>query len=593
MSVELADVELNMVKSPADAEAFLRWLGERRPGMLSIDTETTGFEWWTPQFTRLVQFGDAATGWTVSAREWLGVIRMALERYDGPVAFHNAKFDLHALENAGLPTPDWSRVQDTVALHHLQDSNRQHGLKPLSVARYGWAAGAADKMLKDGFKRNGWSWATVPEDFEAYGLYAAMDTVLTARAYDEIMPDIQRRGMSDCYEREMECMATMFRCEKRGMLVDPVYALNLRDRWAAEIAVLRAELAGYGLDNPGSPKQVAEALSLGGWDPSEFTETGLPKLDKVILAEIMSELGVPAEIAVRVQRYRRLVKWTSAYLDAFLGKRSDDQWRTHPSINVLGARTGRMSITGPPLQTLPKGPEIRHCILPYEGDSLWAVDYDAQELRLFAHFAQERGLMDAIATGQDMHRYTAALVYGVPYDEVPDNLRQIAKNTRYSQLYGAGAAKIASTAGVPVSDIEHFIKASDGVFPGIPEFMRYVDLTGRQRLADSGQPYVWTWGGRYLPADPDKIYSLVNYLIQGTAADLIKDRIVRLDKAGYGDWIIAPVHDELLFSVPPDGAECMPDIADIMSAKTEFSVPITVESTGPFSTWGAKYMEGH
>lgn len=593
MSAELADVELNMVTTPEEADQFLRWLGERRPGMLAVDTETTGFEWWTPQFTRLVQFGDAMTGWTVSARDWLGVIRMALTRYDGPIAFHNAKFDLHALENAGLPIPDWSRVQDTVALHHLQDSNRSHGLKPLSVERYGWAAGCADKMLKEGFKRNGWNWATVPEDFEPYGLYAAMDTVLTARAYDEIMPDIKRRGMSDCYEREMECMATMFRCERRGMLVDPVYALNLRDRWAAEIAALRAELAGYGLDNPGSPKQVAEALSLGGWDPSEFTETGQPKLDKVILAEIMSELGVPAEIAVRVQRYRRLVKWTSAYLDAFLGKRSDAAWRTHPSINVLGARTGRMSITGPPLQTLPKGPEIRHCILPYEGDSLYAIDYDAQELRLFAHFAQERGLMEAFETGQDLHRYTAALAYGVPYDDVTDTQRGTAKNTRYSQLYGAGPAKIASTAGVSVSEIEHFIRASDSVFPGIPEFMQHVDLTGRQRLADSGQPYVWTWGGRYLPCDPDKIYTLVNYLIQGTAADLIKDRIVRLDKAGYGDWIIAPVHDELLFSVPPDGVEYMDDVATIMEARSEFSVPITVERSGPFSTWGTKYMEGH
>jgi DNA polymerase-1 len=251
-----------------------------------------------------------------------------------------------------------------------------------------------------------------------------------------------------------------------------------------------------------------------------------------------------------------------------------------------------MSITGPPLQTLPKGPQIRHCILPEPGHSMYAVDYDAQELRLFASYAQEQGLIGAFAEGKDLHSYTASLVYGIPYDDVTKDspLRQIAKNTRFAQLYGAGPDKIAQTAGVAVHLIEEFIETSDQVFPGIPHFMQFIDNTARTRLAKEKVAYVWSHGGRFLPADPDKLYSLVNYLIQGSASDILKTKIIELDMAGYGDWIICPVHDELLFNVPNGSEDEMPKIKDIMEDHTSFTVPLTCSVTGPLKTWGEAYQ---
>jgi DNA polymerase-1 len=584
-------VMLNRVDSVEDAAEFLRWLGERRP-ILAIDTETTGLEWWTPGFARLVQFGDGMTGWTVSIRNWRGVAETALKSYSGPVVMHNAAFDMHTLENEGLPAPSWHNLHDTMILHHIQDPARSHALKSASVKQWGWEAGAGAKLLSAGMSKHNWTWATVPEEFAPYGLYAAMDTILTARLFGLTYPDVCARGMQTAYEREMAALAVMHRCETRGMLVDPTYTLVLRDEWQVEISGLRVELKELGIENPGSQRQVVKALEDGGWDPEEYTPTGMAKLDKIALAEICRELGINADIAAKVQRYRRLVKWSSAYLDAFLGKRADDSWHVHPSIRTLGARTGRMSITGPPLQTLPKGPQIRHCILPEPGCSMFAVDYDAQELRLFASFAQEQGLIDAFAEGKDLHSHTASLVYGTPYEDIGKDhpLRQIAKNTRFAQLYGAGPDKIAQTAGVAVHLVEEFIEMSDRVFPGIPRFMQEMDTTARVRLAQGGVGYVTSHGGRYLPADPDKLYSLVNYLIQGSASDILKTKIIELDMAGYGDWIMCPVHDELLFSIPDGSEDEMPKIKAIMEDHTSFTVPLTCSVTGPLSSWGDAYQ---
>jgi len=599
---DLAAVELRMVRDTEDAEEFLRWLGERRPGILAIDTETTGLDWWTSHFTRLVQFGDAEVGWTVSVRDWRGLIKIALDRWIAggqPVGMWNDKFDQHALETEGLPTIPWHSVHDGLRLHHIENPARAHGLKPSSVAEWGEGVGYGEKLLKAGFREHGWNWATVPEEFPPYGIYAALDTVLTARQIDRILPAITARGMRSAYEVEMASAAILYGSERRGLRIDPAYTLALRDAWTAEIEQLRASLRLLGIDNPSSSRQVATALKYGGWDPEEFTEGGQPKTGEAVLRGVMAELGVNAEIATMIVRYRRLVKWSKAYLDRFLSK-ADDTWHVHPSINTMGARTGRMSVTGPPLQTLPRGPEIRHCILPEEGETLFKIDYDSQELRVFAHFSNEPAMIQAFKEGMDPHKLTASMVYGVPQEEVVKSQRDTAKNTRYARLYGAGPAKIAETAsastvmsgGQPVTEaeIKAFIVKLEAEFPGEAEFVKHLDLIGRQRLADDGVPYVWTYGGRYMPADPDKVYSLLNYLIQGSCADILKRKIIDLDAAGYGDWIMVPVHDELLFSVPYGEEGEMPKILTMMEEREAFKAPLTCEMSGPYSSWGWSYV---
>jgi len=553
------------------------------------DDALAGLDWWTPGFTRLVQFGDGAHAWALSVRDWRGAIAEALRRYDGPVGMWNEKFDRHALEVTGLPVPAAHRIHDGRNLHHLTNPPLSHGLKPVAETMFGPKAVAGQSMLKQAMAKNGWDWATVPVEFPPYWQYAALDTAITALAVDRLIPEVQQRGMWPAYEREMAYSDIMYRAERRGLRIDPHYTLALYEQWDAERQVLLNELNALGVKNPSSGAQVADALSRGGWDPEEFTDTGLPKTSEAVLKGIVDELGVPSPVAAKVLRYRRIVKWNRAYLQRFLEK-SDSNWHVHPSINTMAARTGRSSVTGPPLQTLPaRTPAIKHCILPEEGDTLWTVDYSGQELRFAAHFSGDQAMIDVFNSDDpDLHRAAARAVYGP--DFTPGH-RAIAKNFNFASLYGAGAAKIAATAGVTEGEVRGFITALESSYPRRFEFVRELDVLGRTRLATDGVAYVWTTGGRYMPSDPDKIYSLLNYLIQGSASDLLKDKTIHLDAAGYGDWIMLPVHDELVFSVPPGGEVEMPTVQGIMEEHTKFALPITCDVKGPYSTWGWKLEE--
>ncbi len=162
-------------------------------------------------------------------------------------------------------------------------------------------------------------------------------------------------------------------------------------------------------------------------------------------------------------------------------------------------------------------------------------------------------------------------------------------NTNFSRIYGAGPQKIADTAGVPISEIKTYMTAFDRRFPGVTEFIKAVQRQGAIRLNNEGEPYVMTTGGRRLPCDPEKVYVLVNYLIQGSCADLFKDAIVRLDKAGFGDNILMPVHDELLFQFPEGETDGPREAADLMADLDTYAVPFTVGSDGPLKRWGDKY----
>lgn len=584
MPSDLDGVQVHFVEDTAGCVEFLNWLSQRRP-ILAIDTETTGLRWWTPSFTRLVQFGDGQQGYALDALRWRGTIQEALYslKQDGsPVAFHNLPFDRHALSSDGFGFPDPRRCHDTKVMSHLTNNLGPHGLKPLSD-KYWPGASAGQALLKQTMAKNKWDWATVPVDHPHYWSYGVLDTVLTARLAEKLYP----LTPPEAYEREMHTQHVLYQAEVRGLRIDTAHTADLLFDYANEAEMLLKELQGLGIKNPSSNRQVQAALEDAGWEPEEFTETGAARLDKVILSDLSSSLGITADVAVRVLRYKRLLKWSSAYLTTFLSER-DSTDHVHASINTLAARTGRMSVTNPALQTLPRNSEIKSCILPEEGHALLEVDWQAQEARIFAHYSQDPGLLDIFLRGEDVHTGTASAVYGVPADAVTPEQRQIAKNVTFAKLYGAGADKIASTAGVPVSEVKGFLDGYDRAFPGVPRFMDEVDRAVRGRYTAERRAYVTTSGGRQLCCDPDKLYTAVNYLIQGSGADVIKQTICDLDAAGLADCILLPVHDSLLFSVPTDSFdETCEEIIQIMT-RPFGSLTLTVDASGPLSSWGAK-----
>lgn len=579
--MSLDGVDLRRLTSYEDIPAFMEWLARPRQ-VLAVDTETTGLQWWTPGFLRTVQFGDTAGAWVVSARQWRGVIEEALDRYrtSGRVmVMHNAKFDMHALDSAGFELPHWYSIHDTQILDHLNDPILPHSLKSIAE-RYWPGSNRGQGLLHARMRENGWTWATVPEEEVSYWAYAALDTVLTARVF-ELHDDL---ATSAAYDRELAAAGILFGAEKRGLRVDIDYTEKLGAEWYLEMEELSAELEQYGVKNPNANREIAAALvDKESWSPDEWTPTGEPAMTEKILRKL------PSEIAPMVLRYRRLRKWTSAYLSTFLNDK-DSNGLLHPNIRTLQARTGRMSITDPALQTLPRGSEIRDCILPSGDDrALLAVDYDGQELRVFASYAQEEALIQALAEGLDPHRFAASRVYGIPEESVTPAQRQLSKNTFYGLIYGAGPAKIAETAGVPEGEARAFIDTLTRQFPGIRRLQTNVERAARSRHAESGEAYVTSWGGRKLKSEPDKTYALVNYLIQGGCADLLKSKIVDLDNAGFGDMIALPVHDELLFDVPGapgEFEECRDEIAAIMHEPDAFAVPLTVHPSGPLTRWG-------
>ena len=590
--IDLADVRVTLVETLDEARDFLHWLGQRRP-ILAIDTETTGLKWWTPNFTRLVQFGDGEQAWAIGAREWWQLIHDGMQMIVDsgvPVAMHNAKFDQHALETMGWPIPAWHHVYDTKIMDHLCYPIRSHGLKPMGYRRYGSKAVVGDRMLKAHFDEAKVWWDTVDIRTEAYWAYGGMDTVLTARFAMELGAEMSARGLMPAFERESAVQAICYRMEKRGLLIDTEYTVALREQWAERMVELRLQLDAWGVSNPSAKAQVVNALKRKeGWDPEEFTETGEPKLTKGIMGKLDSR------IAPLVIEYKRLEKWTSAYLDHFINEQGN-HGAVHPSINTLAARTGRMSIQNPAMQTLPsKEATIRRCVLPQDGHRVWAADYDAMELRVMASFSGDDGLLQMFRDGLDPHSFTAAMVYGLDYNELLAGehkaQRGTAKNTVFSRIYGAGSAKIAETAGVPVQQIDEFQRLYDVRFPGVKRFMDDTQRIARHRMLHEGEPYVTTPYGRWLNVEPDGLFRLVNYIIQGSCADLLKDRLIALDAAGLSDYVMVPVHDELVCSIPEgeDEQAIADEIRATMEEHERFAVPLTCGLEGPGTSWGALY----
>lgn len=572
------------VHTVQDAVDFLSWLGERRP-VLAVDTETGGTTGPHRDALRLVVFADAAASWSLSYRQWRGVIETALATYDRQVAFLNAPFDMWFLSANGLATPRLHLTHDAGIMDRLVCPGLSHRLKDIGQRLYPGAKAEQDALApllcKDSCptpcKNHPWTWATIPDNHPVYTAYARKDGTLTAKITEHHAESVAAQGLTRAYEREMAAQEVMYRAQVRGMRIDRPYTVALRDRMDAEMLALREKVPEFDITQATALEGV---LIRDGWEPQEWTPTGQVKFT----AAIREALDDP--FARLHTRYKRLEKWSAAYVQAFLDEQ-DDNGRVHAKINSFQAITGRMSISNPALQQLPRGAEIRNCVLPYEGETLWNVDYRAMEMRTLAHLSQDPEMMAAAIAELDFHRFTASMAHGISMEEVTAPQRQLAKHTvSFGVVFGAGDATVAKKAGAPVAEIARFRELFDAAFPGVVAFQKNVSKVARQRERAEGVPYINTVGGRRVPQLDGRTYALVNYCVQGGSADIYKDAILRVDAAGYGDWVVLPVHDSLLLSVPAGAEDEVPKVAALMEDHDTYSVPFTVDISGPLSRWG-------
>jgi len=587
-------VSLTLVETIDDLLNFKTWLGERRE-WLAVDVETDGFRWWDGKL-RLIQFGDAHTAYAIPWEWWPKAVTDAMNAYDGRLVGHNFKFDLHWLaQNCKGFTPPWERCFDTMIMAHLYEPHLRSGLKEVGKRHVHPNAGAGERTLKHVKAQNGWDWGTVPVDHPAYWGYACIDTILTARLAEKLHPILQatRPYMLDL---EHQVQAALWRMETRGAQIDREYTAATSDRFSRRVEQFTSWGAtNYGI-NIGSNQQVLSKMIEMGAQFTKTTEKGALALDDEVLLQVIRD-GDQAlqDLASTVRSSRKLKKLISTYLNKFL-ELADSDGLLHPSIRQLGARTGRMSVATPSLQNLPRNEEVRSCFVPRQGHQLVLSDFDQIEIRLLAHFCQDPGLIAAINDPSvDVHTGAARMIYRDPTIGKSDPRRTTTKSAVFAKVYGAGAAKFALTARITEAAASQFMSDYDETFPRVPNFIGWVQAVARDRQRETGEAFVTTPRGRTETIGRDKeYYKLVNYLIQGTAADVMKTQLVALDAAGLGEFMILPVHDEIILDVPTEMVE---EVSAVIQREMpipagEYTVPITSD-LAVVERWGDKYKGGN
>jgi DNA polymerase-1 len=582
----MSDVQVRNAATLDGTTDLIEWARARAHAPLAVDTETTGLRYLRGDRVRLFQIGDANTGWALPFHDWRGLIQRILELHEGPIDMANAKFDFAFLDKEGVRL-DRSRIRDVGVAAHINEPHMSRGLKNQATRHVDPAAGAASRSLDEAMKQGGWDWDTVPFSLPLYWAYGALDTVLTRRVADYHIPIVTERSPV-AWDVESAFQWVALEIERNGAHVDVEYARVHYEKFTQYCEnVERWVQDEYGV-KAGSNQAVVSVLERAGFTFTKATKTGAVALD----AEVLE--GIDHPLAQQVLMRRRLQKIASTYL-RFYVENADESSLIHPSINTLGARTGRMSMEEPNLQNLPvRGGHggikiVRNCITARPGHRLLMCDFDQIEMRLLAAFCGDPGLLEAFLSPEDFFVVIARNIFGDAALTRDDPRRQPTKNSMYAKIYGAGIAKQAATAGVSVDQMRFVNRSLNASYPGIESYASKL-IGDAVASARDGQPGYTTCPitGRRHYADRGKEYALVNYAIQGAAAVIFKMKLLELDAAGLGPYMVAPVHDEIILDVPePEVRDAVHALQKIMNDDRLLSVPITASVSHGYR-WGEK-----
>jgi len=605
MTSGLENVQLHLVDNVEKAQNFLRWLGERRPNQaVAVDIETgelpnnprkDALSPWHGRM-RLVQVGDGEQGWSIPWEDWSGVFYEAMEKFDGPIVCHNIAFEAKWFEIQSRWSMPWHRAHDTMLMSQIIDPLGSAALKKLTSQYVDPKAAALQTHLDHSLAENGWTWGTVPTNFEPYWAYGALDTVLTMRLFDQFWEKCgPNKPYSVPYELEMATRKIVTRMELNGARVDLDYSQKKFD----ELNAYGESVRQWGFQTYGtsitSNIQLVRLMEKLGAEITETTPSGQKSASKDQLKMLLRDGNEEVkQLADIVLKQRKADKLANTYFKNFLDGNIDGIM--HPSVRTLGARTGRMSITDPALQTLPSGDAtVRRAFIPKDEDHvIIASDLDQVEFRLTANLSHDQDLInlfnEADRTGGDVFTEIMRQVYQDPTAEKSDSRRKLIKGVVYGKLYGAGVATMALTAGVSDAQMKSVVDAFDSSYPGVKLMAQAIEDIGMKRLRAEGTGYVKTKTGRRLPCDDDRVYSLTNYLIQASAAEIFKQNLVKLDQADLTELLIVPVHDEIVLNAPKENVkEIMETVRECMTTREGWAVPLTAGVDGPFENWGQKY----
>jgi DNA polymerase-1 len=586
-------------------DAFDAWMARiESADLVAFDTETTSLDYMQAEIVGLslsVSAGEAAyvpvahdypgAPDQLPRDEVLGKLQAWLEDPECRKVGHHLKYDAHVLARHGISLRGMafdsmleSYVLNSVATRHDMDSVARHYLGRETI-HYEDVAGKGAKQL------------TFNEiDIDTAAPYAAEDADITLQLHDTLWSQLgEIESLREVYvDIEQPLVPVLLDMEETGVLLDRDMLAKQSTELAKRMAELEKEAheLGGGPFNLGSPKQLQEIL----FDRLELpvirkTPKGQPSTAEDVLLELAEDYDLPRVII----DYRSVSKLKSTYTDKLPLQIAASTGRVHTSYHQAVAATGRLSSTDPNLQNIPirteEGRRIRQAFVAPQGHVLLAADYSQIELRIMAHLSGDKGLLDAFAAGEDVHRATAAEVFELDIDDVTANQRRSAKAINFGLMYGMSAFGLGKQLGIPRNEAQEYIDLYFDRYPGV---RAYMDNT---RESASKQGYVETVFGRrlYLPEinarnAQRRQYaerSAINAPMQGTAADIIKRAMIRahdwLQTEDAGGRMIMQVHDELVFEVAKDKVDTFSArVTDIMSTAAELAVPLKVDvGTGP------------
>ena len=568
--------------------------------LVALDTETTDLDYIRAELVGIsVGVGAGQAAYVPVAHDYPGApdqlsrdtvlakLKPWLEDPTKKKVGHHLKYDAHILAHydirlAGMAfdTMLESYVLNSVATRHDMDSTAKHYLG-VDTIRYEDVAGKGAKQI--GFNQ-------VALDQAAP--YAAEDADITLRLHERLWNKLREtKPLAKVYaEIEQPLVPVLLRMEETGVLLDRGMLKKQSSELAATMLDLEKEaheIAG-GPFNLGSPKQLQQIL---------FEEQELPVLRKTpkgqpsTAEDVLQELADDYDLPRVILEYRSLSKLKSTYTDKLPLQIAERTGRVHTSYHQAVAATGRLSSTDPNLQNIPirtpEGRRIRQAFVAPEGATLLAADYSQIELRIMAHLSGDKGLLGAFAEGQDIHKATAAEVFGESVDEVTADQRRSAKAINFGLMYGMSAFGLAKQLGVSRGEAQEYIDLYFERYPGVKRFMDNI----RIQAHESG--FVETVFGRrlYLPDINNRNAnrrqyaerSAINAPMQGTAADIIKRAMIRvadwLDESRAPARMIMQVHDELVFEVDEGAAEDVAaEVVRLMCAAASLDVGLVVDA---------------
>ncbi|AHE47630.1 polA product [Aeromonas hydrophila 4AK4] len=587
---------------------FDDWLAQLQAAPLfAFDTETTSLDYMEarvvgvsfaiePGKAAYVPFGHDYLGapTQLTEQQVLGKLKPLLEDPARPKIGQNLKYDRNVLQNHGI---DLQGIAfDTMLESYVLNSTAsRHDMDSLARKYLGVDTISFEEIAGKGAKQLTFNQI----ELEQAAPYAAEDADITLRLHQTLWGELSKQPtLAKVFtEIELPLLPVLARMELMGTTIDP----KLLHQQSQEIEVRLAELERQAHElagqefNLSSPKQLGEIL---------FVKLGLPVLKKTpkgapsTAEEVLAELAETYDLPRLLMEHRGLAKLKSTYTDKLPLMIKPQTGRVHTSYHQAVAATGRLSSTDPNLQNIPvrneQGRRIRQAFIPSAGYKLVAADYSQIELRIMAHLSGDQGLLTAFAEGKDIHKATAAEVFGVALDAVTTDMRRSAKAINFGLIYGMSAFGLAKQLGIGRAEAQKYMDLYFERYPGVLEYME------RTRQQAEAQGYVETLFGRrlYLPDIKSRNAGLrkaaeraaINAPMQGTAADIIKRAMIAVDGwiRGITDGsihMLMQVHDELVFEIREEKLEeYIALIKEKMSAAAELHVPLVVEA-GTGDNW--------